>query len=66
MKPTEYVPPQVMRMGGLKWGQGDCQAGSSDAEGDCQEFGGSAGYVCDSSGSTAGTYCQDGSTPTLK
>jgi hypothetical protein len=55
-----YAPPQVMRMGGMRWGEGaDCQSGSAviGTEADCQDDGGTASLWCSDNGASAGDVC---------
>jgi hypothetical protein len=57
---TEYVPPEVLKIGAMKSGAGeDCLDGSNNAN-DCQTYGNIAGSVCLTNGSSAGDECADG------
>jgi hypothetical protein len=67
--PTDYVPPQVLKMGSMRIGSGspeDCEPMGSTANGakgeDCRN-GGTAFDKCKLFGSTAGYKCDTGSHP---
>jgi hypothetical protein len=59
---TEYVPPEVLKMGEMKSGAGDefdCNKGSGNTD-DCHKYGHSAHDVCDRVGSSAVGSCAAG------
>jgi|WetSurMetagenome_2_1015567.scaffolds.fasta_scaffold124849_2 hypothetical protein len=53
-----YIRPQVLKMGDMRLGEGDCTTGSGNSE-DCQENGMSANVICDEFGQGAHDTCVD-------
>ncbi len=52
-----YEPPQVLRLGEVHLGAGDCNFSGSGDVANCAENGNSAGLICGLAGNTASGGC---------